>query len=300
MTGIFLYLKHVAGLLDRCYEREAMLHAHHIHSFAPLLRFDEQLAASPEEVAEHRAFLRERHRHYIWPDRDADAAFVIARDEAQRRAVESGNVWEGEMTALWRRRMMMMVRKDRQFRETFALHKETRAELFEQEVLYFSTALSIADDWYGQKNTAFCKAVFASQEAATGLTLDRKLSTKASPTFSNTLAQNWKVSIHLDGKHLNLPFGGSSSDPETGEISHHGPWVDASMSIRPIKPLADELKKKAMLQFDWIFPVPSHYHFMCRNLRELETTLRIYIKMFQLIEPELEEALAKESADRAA
>jgi hypothetical protein len=27
MTGILLYLKHVAGLLDRCYEREALLHA---------------------------------------------------------------------------------------------------------------------------------------------------------------------------------------------------------------------------------------------------------------------------------
>src|SRR5688572_14972283 len=27
MTGVFLYLKHAAGLLDRCYEREALLHA---------------------------------------------------------------------------------------------------------------------------------------------------------------------------------------------------------------------------------------------------------------------------------
>ena len=34
MTGIFLSLKHVAGLLDRCYEREALLHANHIHSFS--------------------------------------------------------------------------------------------------------------------------------------------------------------------------------------------------------------------------------------------------------------------------
>jgi hypothetical protein len=39
---------------------------------------------------------------------------------------------------------------------------------------------------------------------------------------------------------------------------------------------------------------------MCRDLRELETTLRIYIEMFRLIEPELEAALAQESADRAA
>jgi hypothetical protein len=48
MTGIFLYLKHVADLVDRCYEREALLHANHIHSFAPLLRFDEQLAANAQ------------------------------------------------------------------------------------------------------------------------------------------------------------------------------------------------------------------------------------------------------------
>ncbi len=49
-----------------------------------------------------------------------------------------------------------------------------------------------------------------------------------------------------------------------------------------------------------IFPVPNTYHFMCRSRREFEAILRIYIKMFQLIEPELEEALAKESAERAA
>jgi hypothetical protein len=73
MTGIFLHLKHVAGLLDRCYEREALLHASHIHSFAPLLRFDEQLAASAEELAEHRAFLTEHDRAYLWPDKAAAA-----------------------------------------------------------------------------------------------------------------------------------------------------------------------------------------------------------------------------------
>ena len=52
--------------------------------------------------------------------------------------------------------------------------------------------------------------------------------------------------------------------------------------------------------FDWLYPIPSHYHFMCRDLRELEATIRIYIKMFQLIEPELEAALVKQNADRAA
>lgn len=109
MSGILLYFRHIADLIDRCYEREALLHANHIHSFAPLLRFEEQLAASPGELAEHHRFQHERHRHYIWPDRGADAAFVIARDEAQRRAVESGNAWESQMTAIWRRRMKMQV-----------------------------------------------------------------------------------------------------------------------------------------------------------------------------------------------
>jgi hypothetical protein len=299
MTGIFLYLKHVADLLDRCYEREAMLHANHIHSFAPLLRFDEQLAASADELAEHRAFLTVQSKGYLWPDEAAAAAFDAARDEANRRAYESGNSWEAQPTAFLRRRTKMQFQQSKQFRELFAPYKATRADLFEEELRSFSTAVSIAEDWHGQRNTAFCKAVFASQEAATGLALDRKLSTKASPSFSKVLAQHWKVSIHIDGKNLNQPFGGSSEDLQTGEISYLGPWVYASMSIRPTKPSSGELKKKGMLQFDWIFPVPPYYHFMCRSYRELETTLRIYIEMFRLIEPELEAALARESADRA-
>lgn len=72
------------------------------------------------------------------------------------------------------------------------------------------------------------------------------------------------------------------------------------MNVRLVKPLSEELKKKGMLRFEWICPVPNYYHFMCRSYRELETTLRIYIEMLRLIEPELEAALAKESADRAA
>jgi hypothetical protein len=178
-------------------------------------------------------------------------------------------------------------------------YEDERAALFEEEPQYFSTALCTTEDWLGQKNTAFCKAVFASQEAATGLTLDRKLSTKASPTFSKVLAQHWKVSIPIDGKNLNQPFGGSSSNPDTGEIWHHGPWLDAWINIRPVKPFTEELEKRAMLGFEWIFPAPNSYHFMCRSRRELEATMRIFIKMFGLIEPELEAALVKESADRA-
>jgi hypothetical protein len=53
--------------------------------------------------------------------------------------------------------------------------------------------------------------------------------------------------------------------------------VDTSIGIRPLTPSTEELK--------------------CTPCACL---MRIYIKMFQLIEPELEAALAKESADRAA
>lgn len=126
------------------------------------------------------------------------------------------------------------------------------------------------------------------------------MATRESPTFSKVLARHWKVSVHIDGQNLNLPFGGTSTDLKTGETSQLGPWVEAWIGIRPLKPSPDELNKKAMLRFDWLFPVPNYYRFMYRDFRELETTIRIYIKMFQLIEPELREALAKESADRAA
>jgi hypothetical protein len=62
--------------------------------------------------------------------------------------------------------------------------------------------------------------------------------------------------------------------------------------------------KRAALMFDWVFPTG---HEGCvggygafTSLRELEAILRIYIEMFRLIEPELEAALVKESAERAA
>ena len=82
MIGIFLYLKHVAGLLDRCYEREALLHANHIHSFAPALRFAEQFA-SADELAAHRTFKSDRFKSNLWPDPDFDELFHKARDEAE-------------------------------------------------------------------------------------------------------------------------------------------------------------------------------------------------------------------------
>ena len=79
MTGIFLYLKHVADLLDRCYEREA-LHANHIHSFAPALRFAEQFAGA-DELAAHSTFKRDRFKSDLWPDPDFDERFLKARDD---------------------------------------------------------------------------------------------------------------------------------------------------------------------------------------------------------------------------
>jgi len=82
MTGIFLQLKHVADLLDRCYEREALLHANHIHSFAPALRFAEQFARA-DELAAHRTFKRDRFKSDLWPAPDFDERFHKARDEAE-------------------------------------------------------------------------------------------------------------------------------------------------------------------------------------------------------------------------
>ena len=141
MTGIFLYLKHVAGLLDRCYEREALLHANHIHSFAPLLRFDEQLAANAQEVVEHREYHRISCRGYLWPNRDAAAASMRMRDEANVRALESGNSWEGQPTAYMRRRMKMAIQQREHFNQMRLPYEDERAALFEEVTILFDSAL---------------------------------------------------------------------------------------------------------------------------------------------------------------
>ncbi|MBA4096689.1 MAG: hypothetical protein C0484_07970 [Rhodospirillum sp.] len=79
--------------------------------------------------------------------------------------------------------------------------------------------------------------------------------------------------------------------------------VDVWLNIRPLKPREDESGKRAGLKFDWLFLIRQEGcaggYGPFASLRELEAILRIYIRMFQLIEAELEAALVKESAERA-
>lgn len=300
MSGIFLSLKHVAGLLDRCYEREALLHANHIHSFAPILRFDEQLAATAQELAEHREFLRADFRGYLWPDRDAAAASERMRDEGRARRSESGNSWDSQPTAYRRRWMRMAIQQRDHFWQMKSPYEDEREELFREEADRFATDLADFSEWVGVKRAEFYKAVFAAHQSTTGLHLDKKLSTKASPAHSKILETDWKVSIHVDGSHLNSTRNGPSVHPVTGKVQRSvHPAVEPSIAIRPLKPRGDEARRRASFHFDWIFPI-HHWYRPFANLRELETIVRIYIEMFRLIEPELEAALAKESADRAA
>jgi hypothetical protein len=304
MTGIFLFLKHVADLLDRCYEREALLHANHIHSFAPALRFAEQFA-SADELAAHRTFKRDRFKSDLWPDPDFDEWFLKARDEAERRRMKTGNIWEGEMDPFRERYTKMLVQARSELLRMRQPYEEDRDELFREEVDRFSTDLSQSEEWADQKRSAFCKAVFAVLEPAAGLWLDRKLSTKVSPVFSKNLAQDWKASLHIDGAHLNSPYRRPSIDPTSGRPERRvHPSVDVWLNIRPLKPREDESRKRAGLMFDWLFPIGHEGciggHGPFASLRELEAILRIYIEMFRLIEPELEAALVRESADRGA
>jgi hypothetical protein len=301
MTGISLYLKHVADLIDRCYEREQLLHANHIHSFAPALRFAEQLVDA-DAWAAHKAFKKALFKDDLWPNPDFVAWFNKARDEADERKLISGNAWEGAIEPFRKLYTRMLYQARDELQKLRRPYEEERDELFREEVDRFATVISLPGQWEEQKRTAFCIAVFAAEEPATGLRLDKRLSTKASPVFSKHMAQHWKVSIHFDGKHLNSPFHAPSVDPETGRNARHVfPSVDPWIGVRPLKPSKDEARKRAAISFDWVFPIRQEgcvggYRSFA-SLPELEAILRIYIKMFQLIEPEFEAAL---SADRAA
>lgn len=303
MTGIFLHLKHVADLLDRCHEREAMLHANHIHSFAPSLRFAEQFA-TPDVLAAHRAFKRDNFKNDLWPSPEFEDRFHEMNKELERRR-KFENAWEREVDPFRQRyTKMLMVDRD-ELNRMRRPYEDEREELFLEEVDRFATDLASSSEWSGHKRTTFCQAVFASSEASTGLWRDKKLSTKASPVFSKHMAQDWKVSMYFDGSHLNRPFHPPAVEVETGrKMRHVFPSVDLWINVRPLKPAKEETGKRAGLSFDWVFPIRQEgcvggYRSFA-SLHELEAILRIYIKMFQLIEPELEAALFQESADRAA
>lgn len=293
MTAVAL--SHVADLIDKRYQREAVLHASHIHSFAPAIRFTEQFATNAEELAEYRAFIVANHKSAIWLDRIFEAAFSKKMEEARARRAASGKAWDGQLTAFQQRLVKLQTLEQAEYLQMQLPYRLQQADLFLAEVDRFSSIYASPEAWVSKTNTEFCKAVFASQQSDTGLLLDKKLSTKASPVYSKTVAQDWKVSIHIDGKHLNQSFPISTMNVAPGEVSFAWPRVTTYLALRQL----GAPSRPTTFEFDWFFPIrelgsPSTYN-SCRSHRELEAILRIHIEMFRLLERELVTALTRPS-----
>jgi hypothetical protein len=149
MTGIFLQLKHVADLLERCHAREAMLHANHIHFFASALRFAEQFA-TPDVLAVHRAYIRDRFKNDLWPNPEFEERFRAMNKERERRR-QFENAWEREIDP-FRQRYTRMLMVDRH--ELYRMrrpYEDEREELFLEEVGRFATDLASSSEWIGHK-----------------------------------------------------------------------------------------------------------------------------------------------------
>lgn len=301
MSSPTLPLRHVAALIDRCNERESLLHANHIHSFAPALRFTESLAGSRQELEDFRKHRNRVMKLHVWPDESFAAELAQAEEEARKRYLASGDIWDDEVTAFRRRFMQLRFQSPAEFRRLQEPYRSEQAELIKEEVERFSKPLSVSEDHRSQKNATFYTAVFESEHLRTGLSLDRKLSTRASPVFSKTVAQDWKVAIHVDGQKLNAPYLHPVKNRTTGETLYPGPSVETYVSIRPLSPSREQVGAYAHLRFDWVFPIyelglaPSYEYF--RSRKELDATLRIYIEMFCLIEHEVSAALLLDSSE---
>ncbi len=118
--------------------------------------------------------------------------------------------------------MKMAIQQREHFNQMRLPYEDERAALFEEEINTFRLRFARRKIGSGRRIRPSAKRS-SLLEAATGLTLDRKLSSKASPMFSKVLAQNWKVSIPIDGRNLNQPFGGSSDNLDTA--SDLAPWT---------------------------------------------------------------------------
>src|SRR5262249_35837737 len=128
--------------------------------------------------------------------------------------------------------------------------------------------------------------------------LDKKTSTKASPAFSKRVADNWKVSLKIDGVLLKEPIGPPSFSVKTGEIFSSTATLEIFMNFHRCLDSGTPLPGRAFCDFGAFFPLgdlpmqASYSSF--GSLRQLEALVRIHIEMFLLIEPELAEALAQE------
>jgi hypothetical protein len=292
------------NLVGGYFEKEEMLLAKGLQAFRPGLRFTEDFAANKEELDEYKRFLIESKKSSVgrssynaeWYNKmlsEARAKFLITQDSLDDEPTE------------FKRHLAKM-----RWLEPVKLHsfkqpyKDEVARLWLQDVEQFSS-----HQWHG---LGFDKAadrkklyinIFKSWEKKLGFTLDKQLSTSRKPVMTKPLVAPWKLCFMIDTVYFYKPVD-SDMIVHEGSITYRikpGPTLEASFGLiyDKVQNISKLQYKECLLHhFDMFYPIhlldiTAQLYRKFYNLEELDAIVNIHLTLYELMQSEFENALAK-------
>jgi len=303
-SPIHIDFSEALNLCKNVFRREKSLTDKGINSFVPYLRFTENFCETKEELQEHRGFLIESNKSHIAHE---DSAFNQKlhklQEEGKKRAAESGNLWDANITVCERRFKKLFHSDYKKWLDIQRAYKAEAEHLRQEETRRFymgNVARLIAEGGQEPTRLELYKELMGSGLETWGFARDKELSSREYLMYSKSINDSYKLCWSLDLHTFRRPFDlepKTLRTPSLGiveTIYPLGVHFTIALLVHPITAKKQDFRL-AYFTFNFFFPI-THYYRHFRSLQELEALIRIYIIMYELIQPELDAALIKSLA----
>jgi hypothetical protein len=290
-----LEVKHnLAALVDHKYDREQLLKAQDLHSFAPAVRFVEDFCETQEELLEIRSFNIASSKDQIAGTKTFADYFQNLQANANARYKASGNPWDTGLTQFDRRLNKLRAQEPLRLVALIRPYRNEMAALWSNEVASRGRMDFLdREDLEALSGVKLYQTIMESRAVPAGFFFDRKLSTRGTPVYSRQLRETLKLCFTPDSRLLNEPVGGIAVNKNTGESWQSGPSLELWMSLLDVS--VKQPEKIVSFQIFNFFPVREnplgvgwHKFFTPSQLTAL---VNIHLTMYQLLREKIDTAL---------
>ena len=292
-------LEPAASLADSMWEREALLHSKGIKSFSPYLRFLESFSENDADLQEYRSVRILASKAKILTHPNSYSEFLQSIKSAPWRASETGKPWEKNLSRIEMLRDKLSFTDRGHFLELKKPYLDEEARLLNEEVLFFpkGNASAMTDAVKGVNRINLYKNIMNDYGKKLGFELDASTMSTPGPHYSKKLTEEYKLFWLADSAAMKKPFDLAPKELvhcDTGLVEVvHPKGAPFSLFLGLRRNHAEKNHRNICLfNFQHLFPITHHYaHF--RSLQALEALIFIYLSMYQIIQPELENAFLR-------
>jgi hypothetical protein len=226
--------------------------------------------------------------------------FIDLQSAARKKYLETGNVWDDQLTEFKRRISKMKFVNPSVLEEVFIQYKDESWQLWQAEFKKFSTGrwqnININEIPARKK---IYKEVMKNQAKKIGFTLDKELSTSSKPIFTKPFLETWRLCFVIDSVLINRPVEESYSAKNSRIVVKPGPDFIISFGLINNKNRGGLFSKRGQIlifEFNDFYPIrlptiPSTVYSGFYSVDELEALINIYLILYESIADEFEKAL---------